>query len=154
MPTLTRVAPLAARALVRLATKPRSGAAPATFPPPDRRAERALAAVAHRGFQISMVISLALLFGLLSLGLHARWFASLKIALGATLFVEGLLLATDWRGARRLTLWRFWRHRAGAAAGARTSIFGRLTGQLALLVLQLLGVIWVAAGLLAAVSGL
>lgn len=148
MPMRPNVPATALRAVLRLASAP--GAAAAREPaPPARGSERVLAAVAHRGFQISLLISVAFLLGLLALDTHAVWLRSLKLALGAELIGEGLLLATDWRGARRLTLWRL-RRRRGDSRQARSSVLARLAWRLASPALQLLGVIWLGAGILAA----
>jgi hypothetical protein len=115
---------------------------------PTRRTDHALARVAHRGFQISVLTSVALVFGLLSLDTHAAWLAWVKIALGATTAGEGLLLASNWRDGRRLTLWRLRRHTA------RPDQPSRITWAISSFVLQLLGVIWIAIGVLAASLGL
>ena len=113
--------------------------------PPAGRFQRWLAFVAHRGFAVSLVISAGLVLGLLAASSDAAWLAWLRIALGLVLIVEGLLLATDWRGARRLTLWRM---RRGEAAGVRLPLTQRLVRSLASPGLQLLGIVWLGAGIL------
>jgi hypothetical protein len=112
-----------------------------------------VASAAHRGFQISALISLALLLGLLALDTHAVWLASVKLTLGTTMMGEGLLLASDWRGARRLTLSRL-RLSPSENRPARSAVRARLMWKLASPALQLLGVIWLGAGLLTAIVGL
>jgi hypothetical protein len=150
MPARLKTASRLLRAVLRLAEA--SGAtAGKRFAPPTGRSERALAAVAHRGFQISLLISAAFVFGLLALDTHAVWLGSVKLALGATITGEGILLATDWRGARRFTLWRLRRQR-GHSDHSRSSIPARLAWKLASPALQLLGVIWLAVGLVTAAS--
>jgi len=149
VPSLFRLTPAAVRAVVRLMAAP-NGAAPVPVVLPARRSERVLASVAHRGLQISAVISLALLLGLLAFDRHATWLGAVKVAFGVTMLGEGVLLATNWRDARELALSRLWSHRAWA----RSPILGRLTWKLALSALQLLGVIWLAAGLLTVLLGL
>ena len=119
--------------------------------PPAGRFQRWLAFVAHRGFAVSLVISAGLVLGLLAASSDAAWLAWLRIALGLVLIVEGLLLATDWRGARRLTLWRM---RRGEAAGVRLPLTQRLVRSLASPGLQLLGIVWLGAGILAATLAL
>ena len=119
--------------------------------PPNGRLERSLAFAVHRGVAVSLLISATLVFGLLAIGSDAAWLAWLRIAVGLILIVEGLLLATDWRGARRLTLWRM---RRGDAAGARLPLTHRLVRRLAGPGLQLLGIVWLGAGILAAAIGL
>src|SRR2546430_14675442 len=65
------------------------------------RSERALAVVAHRGFNISLVTSGALLLGVLALGWEARWLDWAEVVLGLAMAIEGALLATNWRGGPR-----------------------------------------------------
>jgi len=65
--------------------------------------------------------------------------------------VEGLLLATDWGGARRLALWRM---RRGETGGVQLPLTHRLVRGLASIGLQLLGIAWLGAGILAATLGL
>ena len=112
------------------------------------RSERALALVAHRGFNLSLVVSGALLLGVLALGWKARWLDWAEVVLGLAMAVEGALLATNWRGARKLTLERLRRRRATA------SLRSRLVWRLASPALELLGIAWVGAGALTAFFGL
>ena len=119
--------------------------------PPAGRFERSLAFTVHRGFTLSLVISAGLALGLLAIGKDAVWLAWLRIVLGVILIVEGLLLATDWRGARRLTLWRM---RRGEGGGVPLPLTHRLVRRLAGPGLQLLGIAWLGAGILAATLGL
>jgi hypothetical protein len=113
------------------------------------RSERALAVVAHRGFNLSLVVSGALLLGVLALGWEARWLDWAEVVLGLAMAAEGALLATNWRGARRLTLLRLQRRRS-----ARASLRSRVLWRLASPALEVLGVVWVGAGTLTAVLGL
>jgi hypothetical protein len=119
--------------------------------PPRNRFERLLAFAVHRGFAISILISVALILGLLAYSSDAAWLAWLRIALGLVLITEGLLLATDWRGARRLTLWRM---RRGDTTGEKLPLTHRIVRKLAGPGLQLLGVVWLGAGILAATIAL
>jgi hypothetical protein len=119
--------------------------------PPRNRFERVLAFAAHRGFAVSVGISAALILGLLAYSSDAAWLAWLRIALGLVLIAEGLLLATDWRGARRLTLWRM---RRRDTTGATLPFTHRMVRKLAGPGLQLLGVLWLGAGILAATIAL
>jgi hypothetical protein len=119
--------------------------------PPVGRFQRSLAFAAHRAFIVSLAISAGFVFGLLSIGGHAAWLAWLRIALGVILLVEGLLLATDWSGARRLMLWRM---RRGDPAGVRLPLTHRLVRRLASPVLQFLGIAWLGAGIYAVTIGL
>jgi hypothetical protein len=119
--------------------------------PPRNRRERSLAFAVHRGFAISVVISVALILGLLAYSSDAAWLAWLRIGLGLILIAEGLLLATDWRGARRLTLWRM---RRRDTTGVALPLTHRLVRKLAGPGLQLLGIAWLGAGILAATVAL
>jgi membrane-bound metal-dependent hydrolase YbcI (DUF457 family) len=116
------------------------------------RFERALAVVTHRGFNLSLVFSGALLLGVLALGWKARWLDWAEVVLGLAMATEGALLATNWRGARKLTLWRLQRRRSGRQA--RASLRSRAVWRLASPALELLGVVWVGAGALTAALGL
>lgn len=149
MPSVFRLAPAAVRTVVRLFAAP-GGTAPVPVGLPAGRSERVLASVAHRGLQVSAVISFALLLGLLAFGTHTAWLGSVKLAFGTTMIAEGVLLATDWRDARQLVLARL----SSRRAWARSPILTRLAWKLASPALQLLGVIWLAAGLLTALLGL
>ena len=113
------------------------------------RSERVLAAVAHRGFNLSLVISGALLLGVLALGWKARWLDWAEVVVGLVLAGEGALLATNWRNARTLTLARLQQRRQAVA-----SLRSRIVWRLASPALELLGVVWVGAGALTAALGL
>jgi membrane-bound metal-dependent hydrolase YbcI (DUF457 family) len=117
-----------------------------------RRSERALAVIAHRGFTLSLLISGALLLGVLALGWKARWLDWAELVLGLAMAAEGVLLATNWRGARKLTLWRLQRRRS--ARRAQGSLRSRIVWRLASPALELLGVVWIGAGTLTAALGL
>lgn len=117
-----------------------------------RRSARALAVVAHRGFNLSLLISGALLLGVLALGWKPQWLDWAELVLGLTMAAEGVLLAANWRGARGLTLERLQRRRTRRQA--RASLRSRLVWRLASPALQLLGVAWIGAGMLTAALGL
>jgi hypothetical protein len=114
------------------------------------RSERALAFVAHRGFNLALVVSAALLLGVLALGWKARWLDWAELVLGVAMAIEGVLLATNWHGARKLALGRLQRRRSGRQA----SLTSRIVWRLASPALELLGVVWVGAGALTAALGL
>ena len=121
-------------------------------PSPTRRSERALAVVAHRGFNLSLLISGALLLGVLALGWKPRWLDWAELVLGFAMAAEGTLLATNWRGARKLALERLQRRRSRRQS--RASLLSRIVWRLASPALQLLGVAWIGAGMLTAALGL
>ena len=112
--------------------------------PPAGRFERTLALAVHRGIAVALLISASFALGVLALSSDAAWLAWLRIVLGLILLAEGLLLATDLRGARRLTIWRM---RRGDASQQPLSL--RLMRKLAGPGLQLLGIAWLGAGVLA-----
>ena len=149
MVSRAKLVPLAVRALRHAAAARQVGSTP--LAPPRSRAERALAFAAHRGFTLSLVISAVLALGLLALNSGAAWLAWVKICLGAVLIVEGLLLATDWRGARRFTVWRL---RRGETPGAAVPLMHRIARSLASVGLQFVGIVWLGVGILAVALGL
>jgi len=112
--------------------------------PPAGRFERTLALAVHRGLAVALVISASFALGVLAVSSDAAWLAWLRIVLGLILLAEGLLLATDWRGARRLTVWRMRR-----GENAQLALTHRLLRKLAGPGLQLLGIAWLGAGILA-----
>jgi hypothetical protein len=116
------------------------------------RSERALAFVAHRGFNLSLVISGALLLGVLALGWKARWLDWAEVVLGLAMATEGALLATNWHGARKLALLRLQQRQSERQA--HTSLRRRIVWRLASPALELIGVAWVGAGVLTAALGL
>jgi hypothetical protein len=107
--------------------------------------------VVHQGFNASLVISGALVLGLPAITTHATWFEGSKVGLGLILAAEGVLLMTDWRGARRLTLARLERRQPVAG---RRSVRRRLARGAYSLALQVLGLAWLAGGALTAALGL
>jgi hypothetical protein len=117
-------------------------------PPPADRSARTLAVVTHRGFNLCLLVSAALLLGVLALGVVASWLDWVELVLGLALAGEGLLLATNWRDARRLLVARL------RARRAQASFTARVGWRLASPVLQLLGVVWIGAGVLTAALAL
>jgi hypothetical protein len=120
---------------------------------PTRRSERALAHALYWGLGLAVVTSGLLVAGLLSFADGSRPVAGVKLALGLAMLAEGLVLAVNWRGARWLTLWRL-RQRRGVPEPQRPSLRRRLGEPLAVGALQLLGVAWLAGGLLVAALAL
>jgi hypothetical protein len=145
VPPITKLARLAFRAAAAQKGLERP------LEPPVGRFQRSLAFTTHRGFLVSIVISAGLALGVLAYDSEAHWLAWVRIALGVVLILEGLALATDWRGARRLTLWRMRRHEPG---GVQRPLTHRLRRRLASPGLQLLGILWLGAGILAATIAL
>ncbi len=119
---------------------------------PSSRSDRVLALAGYWGFNAALLVSAALVLGFLTIGSNAVWLGWLKFVLGVTMVVEGLLLLSDWRGARRLVLQRI-QQRRGARGGERLSLSRLLLRQLTSLALQLLGLAWLGAGTLAAARG-
>jgi len=119
---------------------------------PSSRSDRVLASASYWGFNAALLGSAALVLGLLAIGSNAVWLGWLKLVLGVAMLVEGLLLVSDWRGARRLVLQRI-QQRRGARGGERVSFPRVLLRQLSSLALQLLGLAWLGAGTLAVARG-
>lgn len=150
MGALIKIAATTARLLrehARDAGKAR-GAVPSL---PANRSERALACVGYWGFNASLVVSAALVLGFLTIGTSAVWLGWLKLGLGLTMLAEGVLLVSDWRGARRLLLHRIQQRRG--RIGHRVSLPGLFVRQLTSLALQVLGLAWLGGGTLAAALG-
>ena len=106
-----------------------------------------LAFKAHWGFNLSLATTVLLFAGLLATSSGSTWLNSVRLALGVLLLLEGFLLAKDWRGSRRLVLWRLQRRRLAAGPVAPRS-GGGSPSRSSSRALQLLGLIWLAAGLL------
>jgi hypothetical protein len=152
VPSFIRIAAAAARLLGQHAG--RAGEVEPVLPsPPSSRSDRVLALVGYWGFYAALLVSAALVLGFLTIGSNAVWLGWLKFALGVAMVVEGLLLLSDWRGARRLVLERI-QQRRGARGGERLSLSRRFLRGLNSLALQVLGLAWLGAGTLAAARGL
>jgi len=114
------------------------------------RLERGLSSAGYWGFNVSLAISAAFVFGLLALSSDARWVGWLKLGLGIVLAAEGLLLASNWRRGRMLVLTRIKQRQPATRAPLRALVVRHLADP----ALQLLGAAWLAAGVFAAVLGL
>jgi hypothetical protein len=112
-----------------------------------------LASAVYWAFNVALLASAALLLGFLRIGSSAVWLGWLKFVLGMTLLIEGLLLLSDWRSSRRLVLQRI-QQRWGARAGQRPTLGRLLIRHLPSLALQVLGLAWLGAGILAAAAGI
>jgi len=119
----------------------------APLAPPRNRVERVLAFVAHWGFNLSLAITVLLVTGFLATSSGGTWLNSGRLALGIVLLFEGFLMMRNWRGARRLVLWRLQR-RTLATGIVNTTLRRRLATPFFEPGLQLLGLLWLAAGLL------
>jgi hypothetical protein len=136
--------------LAKLALKLLRRTGPSTRPallPPRNRFERVQALTAHWGFNLSLATTVLLFAGLLATSSSSTWLNSVRLALGVLLLVEGFLLAKNWRGSRRLVLWRLQRRRL-AAGPVSASLRRRFAEPFFDPGLQLLGLMWLAAGLL------
>jgi hypothetical protein len=148
MPTPLKLAPAALRFASRLLSRP-AGSGRIAAPTGGRGLLAAW--LLHLGLAFCFVASAALLLGALAIRTDIRWLLWAQAAVGLAMVAEGALLATDWRGARRLTLWRLQRRRPPAKD---ITVGGRIASGLASLALQALGVGFVAAGTLTALLGL
>jgi hypothetical protein len=136
--------------LAKLALKLLHRTGPSTRPPllpPRNRFERVLAFEAHWGFNLSLATTVLLFAGLLATSSGSTWLNSVRLALGVLLLLEGFLLTKNWRDSRRLVLWRLQRRRL-AAGPVGTSLRRRFAEPFFEPGLQLLGLVWLAAGLL------
>ena len=104
-----------------------------------------LAFKAHWGFNLSLATTVLLFAGLLATSSGSTWLNSARLALGVLLLLEGFLLAKDWRGSRRLVLWRLQRRRL-AAGPVSASLRRRFAEPFFEPGLQLLGLVWLAPG--------
>jgi hypothetical protein len=150
MPAPLKLAPVALRVAARLLSRPAGDGSGRVAAPTDGRGLLA-AWLLHLGLAFCFVASAALLLGALAVRTDVRWLLWAQAAVGLAMIAEGALLATDWRGARRLTLWRLQRRRPPAKD---ITVGGRIASGLASLALQALGVGFVAAGTLTALLGL
>jgi hypothetical protein len=141
--SIIKLAPRALRLISRLSGPSQR----APLAPPRTRVARVLAFAAHWGFNLSLAITVLLVTGFLATSSGGTWLNSARLALGIVLLLEGFLLTKDWRGARRLVLWRLQR-RTLAAGIVNTTLRRRLATPLFEPGLQLLGLVWLAAGLL------
>lgn len=105
--------------------------------------ERFITSLSRTGLVLSCAISVALVLGLATVDSHASWLAWLRLTLGCLVGAEGYVLSTNWRGSRDRTTFRIASTGRWQKLGSRTSVGSLLIS----LVLQLLGVIWVGAGL-------
>jgi hypothetical protein len=141
--SIIKFAPRAIRIITRLSGPSQR----APLAPPRTRFQRVLALAAHWGFNLSLAITVLLVTGFLATSSGGTWLNAARLALGIVLLLEGFLLTKDWRGARRLVLWRLQR-RTLAAGVVNTTLRRRLATPLFEPGLQLLGLLWLAAGLL------
>jgi hypothetical protein len=146
-------AKLALRLAAQLLSRPAPGTTTATAaraPVPTRGRARGAAALLHVGLAFSLLASAALLLGALAIETDVRWALWTQTGVGIAMILEGALLCTDWRGARGLLLWRLQRkHLPSAPVGLGARLGWRLASPL----LQLLGLLWLAAGTLTALLG-
>lgn len=90
-----------------------------------RRTDRALGAVTHAGLYLAAGAAVVAFFSA-AFG-HGGWQGWVRIGAGSLLALEGVLLATDWRGARRLLLARL-HARSTAPASFGTALRWRALG--------------------------
>ena len=93
-------------------------------------------------FLVCIVLTFASMLGLLTLSSEAPWLMWTRIAMGSVLTLEGFLMLSDWRGARRLMLAHL-RQRSGPSTVKQArSIFWRTAGQ----GVGLAGLVWLGLG--------
>jgi hypothetical protein len=119
---------------------------------PSSRADRVLSFAGYWGFNVALLISGALILGLVAVESKAAWLGWLKVGLGVILGIEGFLLASNWRRARAFVLLQLHQRRQ-ARSGKGLSLLGALVFRLASSALAFLGLAWIAAGILATAAG-
>jgi len=144
-----RLAASALRALVRH-VQTRSVQRP-RLETPARARDRALGHASYWGFALCLLLTVIALLGALTVRSHGAWLAWVKIGSGVVLIVEGLVLARDWRGARRLLLWRLQERRKDQSTTERLS--RALLRRVVAPALGAIGIAWVGLGLLFAALG-
>jgi len=118
---------------------------------PTRAHHRALAHVSYWGFAVCLLLSVIAFFGALAVHRNGAWLAWVKIGSGVVLLVEGLVLARDWGGARRLLLWRLQERRKDQSTTERLS--RSLLRRALAPALGAIGVAWVGLGIVAIAFG-
>jgi hypothetical protein len=109
-----------------------------------------LAVLMHYGLFAALAASVLTFFAsAVERGLSDRPFGIFQIVVGIVMAVEGFLAVTNWRGARRLLLLRM--HRRG---GSPSSIFGAFRWRLIGAALFVVGVAWVAVGVMNFAQGI
>lgn len=118
---------------------------------PARARDRALGHVSYWGFAFCLLLSVIAFLGALAVHRHGAWLSWVKIGFGVVLLAEGLALARDWGGARRLLLWRLQERRKDQSTTERLSraFLRRLVAP----ALGAIGVAWVGLGIVAIVFG-
>jgi len=144
-----RLAASALRALVRHA-RARAVQRP-RLETPARARDRALGHASYWGFALCLLLTVIAFLGALAVRSHGAWLAWAKIGSGVVLILEGLVLARDWRGARRLLLWRLQERRKDQSTTERLS--RTLLRRAVAPALGAIGIAWVGLGLLFAALG-
>jgi hypothetical protein len=124
------------------------------FPPPAvmRRRDRVFFTAAHAGLVLAVVVSAALVFGV-AVG-SAAWVPWFRLAAGAVLVVEGLLLAQDWRGARRHLVARQYHRMQSRRGGGGVPLTQLVLWRLVTPLLGVVGLAWFCVGAVATALGL
>jgi hypothetical protein len=149
-----RLGPTAARVLQAAARELASSRPDHPFAAAATRRHRALGVVAFWGFLVAIVFSLVTAFGLnFNAVSHAGWASWARIGVGATLIAEGLLLASDWQGARRLVLRRLYERLYGVQEGRQPRLRVWLWRPAAL-VFTIVGCVWVGVGAFETAQGI
>ena len=118
---------------------------------PARARDRALGRASYWGFALCLLLTVIALLGALAVRSHGSWLAWAKIGSGVVLIVEGVVLARDWGGARRLLLWRLQERRKDQSTTERLS--RALLRRAIAPALGAIGIAWVGLGLLFAALG-
>ncbi len=118
---------------------------------PTRARDRALAHLTYRGFTLCLLLTVVAFLGVFALHTHSAWLSWTKVGFGAFLIAEGLLLARDWHGARRLLLWRLQERSRDQSATEPLSRF--ILRWAVAPALEAIGIVWVGLGVFVTALG-
>jgi hypothetical protein len=149
-----KLGPPAARALQALARELITTRADHPFAAAATRRHRVLASAAYWGFLVALVFSVVTAFGFnFNFVSHARWAGWARVGVGAVLIAEGLVIAVDWQGARRLVLRRLY-DRVHGADDRRPPRLRLWLWRVFAPALVVIGAVWVALGSFELAQGL
>ena len=149
MASVPRIAAWAVRSLVGQARA--RGVARPRIEAPVLARDRAFAHASYWAFSFCLLLSVIAFLGALTVHVHGAWLSWVQVASGVVLLAEGLVLSRDWRGARRLLLWRLQERRKDQSTTERLSraFLRRLLAP----ALGAIGVAWIGLGIVAIAFG-
>ena len=118
---------------------------------PARARDRAVGHASYWGFAFCLLLSVIAFLGALTVHTHGTWLSWVKVGAGVVLLAEGLVLARDWGGARRLLLWRLQERRKDQSTAEHLS--RSLLRRVVAPALGAIGVAWIGLGIVAIAFG-